>query len=36
VDSPLLFDGNNQPKSAFHAVIAEAQKVSKTTPSEAQ
>jgi endo-1,4-beta-xylanase len=24
---PLLFDGNSQPKPAFHAVIAEAKKV---------
>lgn len=29
---PLLFDGNNEPKAAFHSVIAEARKAS-TAPS---
>jgi endo-1,4-beta-xylanase len=28
---PLLFDGNNQPKPAFHAVIAESKKAKKPT-----
>ena len=30
---PLLFDGNSQPKPAFHAVLAEAKKADATKPS---
>jgi endo-1,4-beta-xylanase len=31
---PLLFDGNNQPKAAFDAVIAEAKNASSTIPAQ--
>lgn len=31
---PLLFDGNSQPKPAFHAVIAEAEKPHRAAPVE--